>query len=168
MRQTALLLHSAALRWGNGALIIALTGLLGSVGLVAWNAPDLTLFLPVVLLALCVGVFLFTKPRLNFIVWLGGLAVLFSSAPVFQIHEVLYGLYFYAYLAHWYGQRLLLYKRPLIGGAVDISVALWPVLGLGLGIALGVLCGADLIRIRGEAIGCRMLAIFVHRYCICI
>ena len=168
MRQTALLLHSAALRWGNGALIIALTGLLGSVGLVAWNAPDLTLFLPVVLLALCVGVFLFTKPRLNFIVWLGGLALLFSSEPGFQIHEVLYGLYFYAYLAHWYGRRLLLYKRPIIRGAVDVSVALWLVLGLGLGIALGLLFGADLIRIRGEAIAFTMLAIYfpIKEFCI--
>ena len=168
MNQALTIPHSVALRWGNGALIGALVGSLGIVGLVAWNAPNLTIFLLVAFLALGSGAFLFTRPRLNFIVWLGGLALLFSSEPGFQIHEVLYGLYFYAYLAHWYGQRLLLYKRPIIRGAVDISVALWLVLGLGLGIALGLLFGADLIRIRGEAIAFTMLAIYfpIKEFCI--
>ncbi len=168
MKQTAILLHSAALRWGNVALMVALIGSLGVVVLVTWNAPDITVFLPVALLALGVGAFLFTRPRLNFIVWLGALALLFSSEHGLQIHEILYGLYFYAYLVHWYGQRLLLYRRPIIRGPVDILVALWLVLGLGLGIALGLLFGADLIRIRGEAIALTMLAIYfpIKEFCI--
>ena len=168
MNQALTISHSVALRWGNAALIGALVGSLGIVGLVAWNAPNLTIFLPVAFLALVSGAFLFTRPRLNFIVWLGGLALLFSSEPGFQIHEVLYGLYFYAYLVHWYVRRLLLYRRPIIQGPVDIAVALWLVMGLGLGVALGLFFGAELSGIRGEAISLTMLALYfpVKEFCV--
>ncbi len=149
-----------ALRWGNAALIALLLGSIGIVGVVVVKAPGLVILLPVVVVAASVASFLFTKPRLNFIVWLGGLALLFSSEPGFQLHEVLYGLYFYSYLAHWYGRRLFLYKSPFIRGSVDLAIAAWLVLGLGLGISLGLLFGADFLRLRGEAIALTMLAIY--------
>jgi len=147
--------------------MVALIGSLGVVGLVTWNAPDITVFLPVALLALGVGAFLFTRPRLNFIVWLGGLALLFSSEHGLQIHEILYGLYFYAYLVHWYARRIFLYRRPIMQGPIDVAVGLWLSLGLVLGIALGLLFGADLVSIRGEAIAFTMLAIYfpIKEFC---
>ncbi len=155
-------------RWGNAALIAALLGSICVVGLVAVKAPGLAILLPVLLLAGCTGSFLFTQPRLNFVVWLGGLALLFSSEPGFQLHEVAYGLYFYAYLMHWYARRLFLYRHPIVSGTVDIAVVLWLVLGLALGITLGLLFGADMFRLRGEAIALTMLAIYlpVKEFCI--
>ncbi len=142
------------------ALIIALIGLLGIVGLVAWNAPDLTLFLPVVLLALSAGVFLFARPRLNFILWLGGLATLFSSEVGIQAHEAVYGLYFYGYLLHWYGRRIFLYKSRFVRGVEDHAALLLLVFGLLGGIALGLLFDAKLMDMRGEVLSFSMLALY--------
>ena len=155
MKQTSILLYGTTLRWGNVALMAALMGSLGIVGLVTWNAPDLTIFLPVVLLALSAGVILFTKPRFNFIVWLGAFALLFSSEKGIQLHEVVYGLYFYTYLAHWYIRRLFLYNRPIVHGRTDIAFGLWLGLGLSLGVGLSLLFGADLTRIRSTRIAAR-------------
>ena len=152
--------HNRALRWGNAGLIAAFAGSLTVVGLIAAKAPDLILLLPVALVVACVGVFLFSRPRLNFIVWLGGFALLFSSEVGLQFHEVAYGLYFYAYLGHWYLRRLLLYKRPIIHGRLDLAVGLWLGLGLTLGVGLGLFFGADLTRIRGEWLAVTVIAIY--------
>ena len=167
MKQSVILSHSAALRWGNTALLAALVGSLGVVGLVAWTAPNLTIFLPVALLALGTGAFLFTRPRLNFIVWLGAFALLFSSEKGIQLHEVAYGLYFYTYLFHWYVRRLFLYKRPIVHGRLDIALGLWLGLGLSLGVGVGLLFGADVTRIRGEWLALTMIAIYfpIKEFC---
>jgi len=145
----------------------ALMGSLGIVGLVTWNAPDLTIFLPVVLLALSAGVILFTKPRFNFIVWLGAFALLFSSEKGIQLHEVVYGLYFYTYLNHWYIRRLFLYNRPIVHGRTDIAFGLWLGLGLSLGVGLSLLFGADLTRLRGEWLALTLIAIYfpIKEFC---
>ncbi len=159
---------ASARRWGNLALVAMLAGSLGTVGLVALKVPGLMPFVPVTISAVLAGAYLFSKPRLNFIVWLGGLALLFSNEEGIQLHEALYGLYFYAYLLRWYGRRLLLYRQPIIRGPVDVAIALWLVLGLILGIALGVLFGADPVHIRGEAIALTMLAIYfpIKEFCV--
>lgn len=168
MNQAVALLPTSALRWGNAALVAALLGSIGIVALVVLKAPGLAILLPALLLAGCIGAFLFTQPRLNFIVWLGGLAFLFSSEPGFQLHEVAYGLYFYGYLAHWYGRRAFLYKRSIVQGSIDVAVALWLTVGLTLGITLGLLFGGSPQLIRGEAISLTMLAIYfpVKEFCI--
>lgn len=168
MKQAVTLSPRAALHWGNAALVAALVGSVGVLGIVIVRAPGLTPLLPVVLVAACAGAYLFTMPRLNFIAWLGGLVFLFSNEGGIQMHEALYGLYFYAYLGHWYVRRLFLYRQPLIRVPIDVAVGLWLVLGLGLGIALGMLFGGEPVRIRGEVIGFTLLAIYfpVKEFCV--
>ena len=141
-------------------MVAALAGSLAVVGLIAAKAPDLILLVPLALVAACFGVFLFSRPRLNFIVWLGGFALLLSSEVGLQLHEVVYGLYFYAYLGHWYIRRLFLYKRPIIHGRIDVAVGLWLGLGLTLGVGLGLFFGADLTSIRGEWLALTVIAIY--------
>ena len=160
MNQALSISRNAALRWGNVALIGALAGSLAVVGLIAAKASDRILLLPMALVVAFFIVFLFSRPRLNFIVWLGGFAFLFSSEVGLQFHEVAYGLYFYSYLSHWYIRRLFLFKRSIIHGRLDVAIGLWLGLGLTLGLGLGLFFGADLTSIRGEWLGLTVIAIY--------
>lgn len=151
---------TAIQRWGDGLLLAALgLGILATFGM-AWVAPGWLPLLPVVVLALVGGLVLFQHPRANFVVWLLGFPLLLSSDEGIQLHEALYGLYFYAFLAHWYGRRLLLYQSPLVRGFEDRMVVLWLTLGMALGITLGLLFGTDLGPLRGEVIAFSFVAIY--------
>lgn len=155
-------------RWGEVAAAAAFGGGVLVVGLLMWTAPE---FLPLVPLAVVAGgvlSVLFRRPRLNFIIWLAGLPLILSSEEGIQLHEALYGLYFFAYLAHWYGRRLLLYRSQLVWGAEDVAAALLLVLGFTLGTGLGLAFGAPLVGLRGDVLSFAMLLLYfpVKDFCV--
>ncbi|NNF58366.1 MAG: O-antigen ligase family protein [Rhodothermaceae bacterium] len=160
MPSLASLSDDALRRWGEGTLIAILAGSLVVTGVVIWRVPDAAPLLPLGLLAILGAGMLFRHPRLNFILWLGGLALLLSSDEGIQLHEALYGLYFYGYLMYWYGRRVLLYRSRFVRGLEDQTALLLIVFGLLGGIALGLLFGADPMRLRGETLAFSLLALY--------
>ncbi|MDX1438544.1 MAG: O-antigen ligase family protein [Rubricoccaceae bacterium] len=141
---------------------------LAAVVLVSVYSPEILIFIPLGLVSLAMGILLFRHERINFVIWLGGFALLLSSDEGYQIHEVLYGLYFYAYLLYWYAERLLVSKRAFVRGPVDVAVALWIVLGVLLGGMLGLIFGAPITGIRNEVLVLSVLAIYfpIKEYCL--
>ena len=95
----------AVTRWGNLTLRGALgAGLVVTLAL-AWVAPA---YLPLLiggLVALPVLAWLFQHPTLNLVVVLAGFSTTLTSDHGIQPSEIAYGLYYYLFLLHWYGQR---------------------------------------------------------------
>ncbi len=129
-------------RWGMGLLWAGLLGGVAGALTLAWLAPALTLFVPLAIVGAVVVVVLFRFPALNLGVVLVGYVVLITTSPGIQVTEAIYGLYYLAYLAHWYGVRLLLHREQLIRSRVDWAAAFLIVFGLFGGAALGLAMGA--------------------------
>lgn len=119
------LLEPASLgRWGRLVLWGGLAGALLLVLAIAWKAPTLVPFVPLVL-AGGVGVWkLFQHPLLNLAVVLGASVMVASRQEGFQATEVLYGAYLLGYLAHWYGTRLVLYRERIVESRTDAAMLL--------------------------------------------
>ena len=73
-----------------------------------WAAPDVLPFFPIVLLAGAGGVFLFQRPLLNLGVVMCGFVAVVGFKAGLQPEEILYGLYYLAFLAHWFFTRSIL------------------------------------------------------------
>ncbi len=96
--------------WLWTGLGLSLLGLLGICG----YQPKLLLWIPVLLLGLLIGGLLFTRYRAyNLYVVLAGFVIILDYTEGLEIQEVLYGLYFLAFAAHWFGMRLLVYREPI-------------------------------------------------------
>ncbi len=152
-------LSAAVWRWGQRALWAALLGGLALALLAAWRRPDWVLLLPAALAGLGVGAVLFRYPVLNLSVLLGGFVLAVNSDQGIQVTEVLYGLYYYAYLLHWYGSRFLTGDR-FARTVLDRVVAVLIVAGGGLGVLSGLIFGAPLGLLRGDLTAFLMLALY--------
>ncbi|RMF52228.1 MAG: hypothetical protein D6746_16925 [Bacteroidetes bacterium] len=90
-----------------------------------WSAPDLVVFLPIVLLGGVGAWYLFRHPLLNLCVVLGGFAIVADFEEGLQLSEVLYGLYLITFLAHWFVTRGYLYRERIFVDRVDRALALF-------------------------------------------
>lgn len=146
--------------WGRlalgGAFALGLLVLL----LLTWAAPESLLpAFPVVLLGGAALPFLFRRPLLNLVVLLGAFILIASYEEGIQATEVLYGLYLLAFLAHWYGTRLLLYRERIAETAPEQALLLFLLL-LPLTPFLTVLYGGSLSGLVSEAFSLSMLALY--------
>lgn len=73
-----------------------------------WAAPEILPFLPIALLGGAGLVFLFQRPLLNLGVVMCGFATIVGFKAGLQAEEVLYGLYYLFFLAHWFFTRSIL------------------------------------------------------------
>lgn len=144
---------------------------LGGALVLAWKAPELLGLLPLAILMLAAGLVLFRYPTANLTVVLAGFVFAVNSDPGIQVTELIYGLYYYAFVFYWYGDRL---RRgiPFVRTTLDRSLALFIVGGGSLGVVTGVLLGAPLDLLRGDLTAFLMLALYfpvkelcrTHRY----
>lgn len=146
-------------RWGLGLLWGGLVGGLGGVLALAWLAPEFVPFVPLAVVGAVVFVVLFQYPVANLTVVLAGYAVLITARPGIQIEEVVYGAYYMAYLAHWYGTRLLR-REWFVHSHVDHAVAFLIVFGLFGGAVLGLVMGAKPGDVVGEALAFSMVLFY--------
>jgi hypothetical protein len=158
--------EAAVRRRGEALLWVALAAALAAAGAVLLWAADYAPLVPVALVGLAVAAFVLSHPRLNFVLWLGGIVMLLSFEEGIQAQEAAYGLYFYLFLGHWYGSRLLR-RETILRGPEDVTVATLLGLGLTVGVALGLLFNAPFASLRGEAIAFTMLATYfpVKEFC---
>ncbi len=152
-------LQEAVWRWGQRALAAGLAGGIVLSLLAAWRAPEVALLLPVALLGLVAATVLFRHPVLNLVVVLGGFVAVVNSDPGVQLSELIYGVYYYAFVFHWYGVRFLTGTR-IVRTWLDRALALFIVGGGGLGVAMGFLLGAELGAIRADFTAFSMLALY--------
>lgn len=109
-------------RRGDILLYILLAGSLGLILYGAWVAGEDIIFAPVVIVGLVLFGVLFTMPRLNLIVVLAGFVTLTDYNRGFQITEVIYGLYFIAFLTHWFVSRVFITKERFVHTHTDRAV----------------------------------------------
>lgn len=109
---------------GDYLLYAALSGFVLIILYIAWNFAEDIIYFPVVILGLVAFAFLFSNPRLNLIVVLLGFVSLTDYNKGFQITEVIYGLYFVTYLAHWFISRVFITREPFVRTLTDRAVLL--------------------------------------------
>jgi O-antigen ligase len=112
------------------------------------------------LVAGALGIALFRFPLLNLAAVLFGFAFLITAREGVQVFELVFGLYYLAYVALWYLNRLVLQREPLCPYLEDKLAALLLVFGLGGGILLGILFGFPAGSIRGDAVAFSMLLLY--------
>lgn len=152
-------LPEAVWRWGQRALGAGLVGGLLLALAVAWHAPETILLVPVAIVGLAAGALLFRYPLVNLGVVCAGFAFAANSTEGLQVSEILYGLYLYAYLFHWYAGRLLRGEQ-VIFSATDWAAALFIVGGILLGTLTGLIFGAPLDLMRGDLTAFSVLALY--------
>lgn len=121
--------------WGRLGLAAAFAVSLLLVTYLVWNAAELLLYVPVLLLGGVCAWYLFRHPLLNLAVVLGGFALISDFDEGIQAVEVVYGLYYVAFLGHWFGTRLFLYRERLFERAEDRILAFflaWVVASVGM------------------------------------
>ena len=122
LASTSLPTPAAFWRWGRVCLAGGLAlGLLAVVYL-AWNAPALLPFLPVVLFGGVATWYLFRHPLLNLTAVLGGFAAIAGFDKGLQVSEALYAAYLLLFLAHWYVTRLYLERVRILRHGVDRTI----------------------------------------------
>lgn len=96
--------------WLSGAVVLrsAFALSVAIILLTAWQMPALVPFVPLFLLSAVGGWSLFRRPLANLTVVLCAFAVTAGFEKGIQVSEVLYGLYYLGFLAHWFFTRLIL------------------------------------------------------------
>jgi O-antigen ligase len=153
-------LPSAVWRWGHRLLWAGLAGGLGLTLVLAWLAPHLLPLVPLGLVGLVGAGFLFQRPLLNLTVVLFGFTIVLNPNPGVQLPELLYGLYYLAYLGHWYTRHLLISPVPVLRSIEDRTALFLLVAGVTLSLILAAALGHPLEYVRTDLQGFLMFAFY--------
>ncbi len=146
-------------RLGNGVLSACLAAGLGLSVLLAWKAPSLLPFFPVLLLAGIFAWYLFQHPLLNLCLVLASFVLIADFEEGIQPREVLYGLYYLGFLAHWFITRLFLYREKLFERREERVLFLFLIL-MSLSIGVTLVFGGSLRMVMGEWLSLSLLAFY--------
>jgi len=80
---------------------------------VTWSANEFLPFIPVVLIAGALALALFKRPLLNLAVVMCGFVLIVGFEDGIQPGEILYGLYYLGFLAHWFFTRSILQQQVI-------------------------------------------------------
>ena len=151
---------AAVRRWmlaGLGAAALVLLALVAVALKLSPPAALVVAALPVAAVAAAVAV---GRPDVGLVSLLALTVVLFQPDEGLEPTEVVYLLLYLLVLATWYGSRII-GGEPLTSGRMDRVALFLSVVGVGGGIVLGVVHGAPVSGILGEAIGFSTLALFL-------
>lgn len=115
----------------------------------AWKLQPVLPFYPLVLLAIPATVYLFRHPFLNLAVALGLFVIVSGNTEGIQATEILYGLYYMAFLAHWFATRLIANRERIFGRPEDTAAFAFLVLAT-LWIPLTFVFGGDVRSMLSE------------------
>lgn len=144
---------------GNYTLKLSLSIGLALILWIAWTAPDIAAYLPIVLVALPVVWFLFQRPLLNLFVVLAGFVLIAGYEEGFQVTEILYGLYFLGFLGHWFFKRLVLYHEPVFSKPEERVLIIFLVL-VSLSFPLTILFGGSMKEFISEWLSLSLLGFY--------
>ncbi len=80
---------------------------------VTWSANEFLPFIPVVLIAGALALALFKRPLLNLAVVMCGFVLIVGFQEGLQPGEIVYGLYYLGFLAHWFFTRSYLQQQVI-------------------------------------------------------
>ncbi len=147
-------------KWGRIALAGSLALGLAIVLLVAWSGSAMmSMALPALIPAAVGVVYLFRRPTLNLVVVLVGFVAVADNQAGFQLTEIIYGLYLYAVLLHWYAKRGIFRREPFLHTAEDRALFLFLVL-LPFTLLLTVVFGGSLTGAASEIFSLSLLALY--------
>lgn len=136
-----------------------------------WKSVTLLLLFLGMIVGGVAGWFLFQRPVLNLCTLILGFMLIAGFEDGTQPTEVLYGLYYLAFLAHWYGTRIFLYKEALFETRESRVLFVFLVLATAT-IVLTLLYGGSIRFYIGEWLSLSFLALYFpvkevvarHRY----
>ena len=150
----------AYLIWGRLALSTSLALSLIVVLFVAWRGDwVVAVFLPVLLSAALAVVWLFRRPTINLYVVLVGFVIVANNEAGFQLREIVYVLYLYATLAHWYASEWLSGERRFLHTTEDKALFLFLIL-VPCTIPLTVVFEGSLVGVVSELFSLSLLALY--------
>lgn len=147
--------------WISGTVVLrsAFGLLVAIVLLAAWQMPDLVPFVPFILLG-AVGIWaLFRRPLLNLTVVLCAFVLTAGFETGIQVSEVLYGLYYLAFLAHWFFTRLILGEGRVFERNEDAVLFAFLVL-IVLTVPVTVVFGGSLAGVARELLAFSVLGFY--------
>ncbi|HEX7069844.1 MAG TPA: O-antigen ligase family protein [Rhodothermales bacterium] len=134
---------------GDALLMAALAGSLLLLPLILWKKPELVWVVPAIVVAGALVVALFRHPLLNLGVLLAGIVVVSDYEPGIQAREVLYGLYYLGFLAHFFFTRIILRGERLFRRPEEKALALF-MLGITASIGLTILWDGDMKEVLSQ------------------
>lgn len=143
---------------GTWLLTSALVFGLALVVLSSWLGEDIVFFWPLVFLVPVAGILLFRRPLMNLAVVIGLFSVVATYEEGIQPAEVLYGLYYFSFLGHWFFTRLIQGERILLDP--EDKAALLFVVGVTLSIPLTFLFGGEPRGLVSEWTALMLLAFY--------
>ena len=137
--------------FGLGLLILAF---------LTWNAPEVLPFFPALLLGGLGAWYLFRHPLLNLCVVLASFVLIVGYEEGIQPEEALYGIYYLAFLGHWYFTRLFLYRERLVETPEEKALVLFLALMTLAGVTGLFLFGNKPGAVISEWVSLSMLAFY--------
>ena len=127
--------------------------------LVAWSFGLMVLAIPTLALASIGLVRLFRYPLANLAVVLGLFVLVADLEEGIQFTEVLYGLYYFSFLGHWFITRIFVFKQNILADPEDKAILLL-ILGISLSIPLTFLFGGEAKWLLSEWTSLMLLAFY--------
>lgn len=146
-------------QWGRLMLWGGLAFALLILAFLAWALPEALPFVPLVLIAGAGAWWLFQRPFLNLCVVLAGMSVILRYEAGIQVTEILFGLYYLAFLAHWFVTRLVVYREPILRRPEDKALLLF-LIGMTLSVVLTILYDGVLKTAFSEWIALSILGFY--------
>lgn len=152
---------SAVWRWGHRLLWAGLGGGLVLTLALAVLAPAFLFVVPLGVAALVAAWFLFQRPLLNLTVVLAGFAIALNPNPGVQIPELLYGIYYLAFLTHWYTRYVLLDSPSVLCTVEDRTAFFLLVASVLLTISMATIFGYPAEFVRTDLQAFMMFAFYL-------
>ncbi|NNE70895.1 MAG: hypothetical protein HKN29_11115 [Rhodothermales bacterium] len=146
-------------RLGVLALRVALGFGLLIIGFGVWKSLTLLALFLGFLVALVAGWWLFQRPVLNLCTLILGFTLIAGFEDGTQPTEVLYGLYYMAFLGHWYLTRVFLYRERIFETRESRVLIAFLILATA-SVGLTILFGGDLRFFIGEWLSLSFLALY--------
>jgi O-antigen ligase len=139
----------------RGGLVIGIAAVLGLTILTPWAVP----FIPIVLIGMIVGGWLFTRPRLNLFAVLASYVLVASFDEGIDPIEIAYALFYAGYLGQWFFRRVVLSTEPLVRTGVDVLVLAF-LATITLYSGIGLVFGGEIPAIVAEVQSWTLLAFY--------
>ncbi len=145
--------------WGSFILWSGFGFLLLILLFITWAAPDILPFLPFIFLAGAGAIVLFQYPLLNLATVMCGFVLIVGFSAGLGIGEALYGLYYLAFLGHWFFTRLILNGTDICPRREERVLLLFLILATAT-IPISFVFGAIPSFVMGEWLSLTMLGFY--------
>lgn len=152
-------LTASSLKWGNRAVLGFLAVSLSMVLYVAYDAPRALPILAAAAVAVPAALLVFRNHQVNLFLVIGAFVLIADYEPGIQVQEVLYGLYFVAFLSTWFIRVVVIERRKIIRTGADRALVLF-LIWVAASASWSLLFGSTPGDIAGEATVLMMLALY--------